>query len=69
MTKCDSCGKSEAKHKSLGGTELCHPCAHEMGLGHSHKDDPELYPGHAFTLEGVELKDHLADYRDEEASG
>ncbi len=65
MADCDMCGDREAKHGSLGGTQLCHPCAHEMGLGHSHKDDPELYPVHAHTLEGVELKDHLALYLDE----
>ena len=65
MVDCDMCGDREAKHRSTGRIKLCHPCAHEMGLGHSHPDDPALYPIHAFTLEGVELKDHVALYVDE----
>lgn len=65
MTGCDMCGTREGKHRSLGGSVLCHPCAHDMSLGHSHKDNPKLYPGHAFTLEGVELKNHLEVYVDE----
>jgi ribosomal protein L37AE/L43A len=36
---CDSCGKREAKYRSLGGIELCHECAHDVGLVHYHKDE------------------------------
>ena len=65
MTKCDSCRKREAKHRSLGGIELCHPCAHDMGLGHKHPDIEDTM--HVVKLEGEKLQEHLAEYRDEEA--
>ncbi|KKN44925.1 hypothetical protein LCGC14_0688030 [marine sediment metagenome] len=72
MTDCSNCGDREGKHpgregkhRSLGGSILCHECAHELGLGHSHAD--HIHPlgvGH-IGFEGVELKDHLALYLDE----
>jgi len=35
--KCDHCGEREAKYSSHGGAELCHDCAHDLGLVHHHK--------------------------------
>lgn len=70
MPDCDSCGDREGKHRSLGGTQLCHECAHEMGLGHSHPDHISPLPvSHVLELEGVELKDHLEAYLDEVKEG
>lgn len=65
MDDCDNCGDREGKHKSRGGSLLCHECAHELGLGHSHMDPVyPLHPTHVIDLTGVELKNHLA-YVDE----
>ncbi len=66
MADCNLCEKREGKHKSTGGSMLCHECAHELGLGHSHPD--HVYPlpvSHVLELEGVELKDHLAAYEED----
>ena len=66
MADCDSCGDREGKHRSRGGSLLCHNCTHELGLGHSHIDPiVPLHPTHVIGLVGVELKDHLAAYLDE----
>uniref|UniRef100_A0A6M3JGD6 Uncharacterized protein n=1 Tax=viral metagenome TaxID=1070528 RepID=A0A6M3JGD6_9ZZZZ len=34
---CDSCGKRKAKYRSFGGINLCHECAHDLGLVHYHE--------------------------------
>lgn len=37
--KCDNCGERDAEYKSLGGIQLCKPCADDLGLvcGESNK--------------------------------
>ena len=65
MGDCHSCGKREGKHRSLGGSNLCHECAHDLGLAHNHAGSILTAVDHA-ELDGVELKDHLALYLDEE---
>ena len=76
MTDCGICGDREGKfadvshrrlkHMNRGALLLCHECAHEAGLGHSHTDPVyPLHPIHVVDLVGIELKDHLAAYLDE----
>lgn len=55
--KCDKCGEREAKFSSLGGIELCHICAHDMGLGHTHPDMEIVNPTHA--LDGFAPKEEI----------
>lgn len=53
--KCDSCGKREAKFPSLGGIELCHECAHDLGLLHKHPDIEDT----AHCLDGFASKEEI----------
>lgn len=64
MADCDMCGEFEGKHRT-GRRKICHRCMHDMQIGHNHTGSMLTAVDHA-ELDGVELKDHLALYLDEE---
>lgn len=65
---CTSCRKDDdtKRFKSTGGAQLCHECAHELGLLHLHPEDPDI-EGTTHYLDGFfskeEIEGHLEKYR------
>ena len=63
---CDKCGKEDQQlFPSTGGINLCHECAHDLGLLHKHPDmgiDDTMHAHCDFRKE--EFEPHLKAYRE-----
>jgi len=66
--RCSMCGRDDdsKRYGSTGGAQLCHDCAHELGLLHIHPEDPDIVGGTHY-LDGFfskeEIEAHLKKYR------
>jgi len=62
--KCDRCDNEVIQtFRSTGQTELCHQCAHDLGLLHVHRDeagkpDPDV-EGSTHFLDGFFSKEEI----------
>jgi len=66
--RCNMCLRDDdtKRYRSTGGAQLCHDCAHELGLLHTHPEDPHIV-GSTHYLDGLfskeEIETHLKKYR------
>ncbi len=66
--RCNMCFRDDdtKRYRSTGGAQLCHDCAHELGLQHIHLEDPDIV-GSTHYLDGLfskeEIETHLKKYR------
>ncbi len=66
--RCNMCLRDDdtKRYRSTGGAQLCHDCAHELGLLHIHPEDPDIV-GSTHYLDGLfskeEIETHLKKYR------
>lgn len=66
--RCNMCLRDDdtKRYRSTGGAQLCHDCAHEVGLLHTHPEDPYIV-GSTHYLYGLfskeEIEAHLKKYR------
>lgn len=66
--RCSMCGRDDdsKRYRGTGGAQLCHDCAHGLGLIHIHPEDPYI-DGGTHYLDGFfseeEIEVHLKKYR------